>query len=506
VFVMPWLALDSGITWDERIQSDYGDRLLRWYRSGGSDTSAFELRDLFLYGGLFEAPAQWLFERHWLPLELYATRHVVTSLVGILGVLATWKIAATVSSSRAGVLAALMLLLTPVWSGHAWFNCKDIPFAAASAFVAYLSVRIALGRAPLGWSDALWSGLACGCALGVRSGGMFLLAYPVAAASCKLALAHARGTLPAPLGRSAGTLALRLGCTLLLAWAIMILAWPWAWSAPFSRPFRAARIATQFHWKHAVLFAGESVMSTELPRSYLPTWFAISLPESWIVAALSGVGAWLAARRRPARPANERVLALGLLALFVLAPIAAVLVRRPVLYDAQRHFLFVLPPAAALAGIALDRCFAEPAWARLRTLLALALAVPWLLALADMIALHPYEYVYFNRLSGGLANALGRYETDYWGASYREGFLWLLEHGPAPQAGKRLRVAMCQQQTQLDYLIDHVPGAAERFRLTKPDNAQFYLAITRNNCHLTRGTIIHTVERQGVPLLFVFRR
>ena len=48
-----------------------------------------------------------------------------------------------------------------------------------------------------------------------------------------------------------------------------------------------------------------------------------------------------------------------------------------------------------------------------------------LLPLGPMYRLHPYEMTYFNRLTGGLAGAVGRYETEYWITSYREAIEWI---------------------------------------------------------------------------------
>ncbi len=35
---------------------------------------------------------------------------------------------------------------------------------------------------------------------------------------------------------------------------------------------------------------------------------------------------------------------------------------------------------------------------------------------ADSIRLHPYQYVSFNRLTGGIPGAAPLFELDYWGA------------------------------------------------------------------------------------------
>ena len=166
------MALDSGISWDEETQIEYSKRLLAWYRSGFTDRSAFTHGDLYLYGGLFDLPSRLVIPTGLLRWGPYETRHVLSALIALLGVVAVWM-TTNIAGPRAGMLAGAMLALTPAWVGHGLFNCKDIPFGTAAAFVAYATTCIAMGPSPLTWGDALRAGLCVGCALGVRWGACF---------------------------------------------------------------------------------------------------------------------------------------------------------------------------------------------------------------------------------------------------------------------------------------------------------------------------------------------
>ena len=60
---------------------------------------------------------------------------------------------------------------------------------------------------------------------------------------------------------------------------------------------------------------------------------------------------------------------------------------------------------------------------------ALLLAASLLATVVDMVQLHPYQYVYFNRVvAGGLPRAAERYDTDYWGAAGKEAVEWTVDH------------------------------------------------------------------------------
>ncbi|MET0385135.1 MAG: hypothetical protein ABW321_04210 [Polyangiales bacterium] len=502
-----WLALDAGATCDEPIQKEYGDLILAWFRSGFQDAAALSYGNLYFYGGLFDLPAQWLWSTGISPWGEYETRHVLTALVALLGVAGTYLTAARIGGRFAGVCGALLLMLTPTWVGHGWFNPKDVPFGAAVSFVAYASVRIALRPAPLLLRDALIAGIAVGCALGVRSGGMFLLMFPVLAAFGRAALtsfALRRRGLGGGEERLVAAIVTRLACALPIAWLLMIATWPWAQLAPLTRPLIAASEAAHFPWIGPTLFQGKTIFTDALPLSYLPVWFSVTVPELHMLALGAGLLSlgWVRSWRL------DRAWALAVLAALIVVPVVGVLVAHPTLYDAHRHFLFVWPPLAALAGVSLAHVLTRaplPRWAA-GGLAAGALALA-ALVLVDMVQLHPYEYVYFNRVSGGLRRQVKRFETDYWAATHRAGIEWLVKH-VRKDGRRRLRVAGCRgYDGSLDYHLHQHPGASRHFVMTHdPEDADILFATTRYNCHHARGRLIHTVKRQGVRLLYVFRR
>ena len=48
----------------------------------------------------------------------------------------------------------------------------------------------------------------------------------------------------------------------------------------------------------------------------------------------------------------------------------------------------------------------------------------------SLIPLHPYQYVYYNHLVGGIAGASGRFEMDYWVTSYAESIRYINQIAP----------------------------------------------------------------------------
>src|SRR6185503_16044519 len=103
-------------------------------------------------------------------------------------------------------------------------------------------------------------------------------------------------------------------------------------------------------------------------------------------------------------------------ALVALVPIALTVAMRPAMYNGIRHFVFVLPPLAALGGWAGARALdwlarqSRYAFAAASIVISLALLPP----IIDMVRLHPYQYTHFNRIAGGVSAANANYMLDYW--------------------------------------------------------------------------------------------
>jgi hypothetical protein len=189
----------------------------------------------------------------------------------------------------------------------------------------------------------------------------------------------------------------------------------------------------------------------------------------------------------------------------VLLPIAAAIVLKTSLYDGVRHFLFVLPSLAVLA--------AAGAMAVVRSSLALPLRLSFAalvaglaaITVSDMVRLHPYQSIYFNRVvAGGVAAAGSRFETDYWCSSYKEAAEWLVErYGFGLE--RKVRVAGVYVPLGVSYYLLKTPQGQARFLpVSLEDNPHVVIATTRWAAFsMYPGRILHTVERDGTALSYV---
>ena len=211
--------------------------------------------------------------------------------------------------------------------------------------------------------------------------------------------------------------------SLLVYWCaaavVCIAAWPSLWSSPWTSGMEFLRNTALLPFDIPVLFAGSLSQPADLPWTYLPTF--ILLQTTLPALALAGFGAYLAFRRKDGRRYEYLVTVLW----FAL-PLAMAIGLGATLYDNGRHYLFLWTARLLFAGVAIEWILDWRVPSGLRIGLVAAILLP---GLAGILRLHPYEYVYFNELAGGVRGAFRRYELDYWATSYREAMEYINRGG-----------------------------------------------------------------------------
>jgi hypothetical protein len=507
--IMLATVVDYGVTGDEGVRHRYGRKLWRWYASLGADRTAVADVDISRDGGLFEISAG-LAERV-SPLDTFTTRHVLVVIFALIAFASAWSLGNALGGAAAGLFSLVFLALTPPFYGHAFNNPKDIPFAAMFALAAAAVIRAGRDWDRPRWTRIAAAGLAVGLVSGERVAGLAFLGYAPALWLVLLWLEKdASSASPAANGRRLGRLGAAWVLTCLLAWAAMVAVWPWAQTQPLAHPLEAMRMFSRFWDCMVVYFDGQYVCSGLVSRFYLPTWLSLTLPELYLVAFVLAL--LVVARLVQARPlagsTRTRLVQAAWLAGIAGLPVLWVVVMHTPLYDGLRHCLFVVPPLAVLAGVSVASYLAQ-ARRTARILASLALTASCGVTLVDMIQLHPYQALYFNRLvAGGLERAIERYEGDYWCLSYKEGAEWLLRRYSGTECRDRIRVA---GQSTLEQTQYYFRKSAEGRRLFRPvdvttGDPDFILTTTRFGDHLrTPGTLVHLVKRQHAALLYLFQ-
>jgi hypothetical protein len=243
-----------------------------------------------------------------------------------------------------------------------------------------------------------------------------------------------------------------------------------------------------------------------MPRSYAPTLFALQLPEILLGLVLCGtIGAICAAVIPRGRDGGAGHRAALLATVFAATlPLLITIAARPAMYNGIRHFVFVVPPFAALGGLA-------GAWIarRLERLGRAAVAGGALIFLAgagsaviEMAQLHPYEYTHFNRIAGRTAGARPRYMLDYWGLSLTQAAQQLRAHlaerGEQPSGG-RWTVAVCGPHPPVTVAL------GRQFTTTwNPKGADFAIMLGEFYCAKLDAPVLFEIVRAGVVFARVY--
>lgn len=357
--------------------------------------------------------------------DAYGVRHLTIALIALLCVAAVGVAVRFLTQSRAvGLWAGAGLLAVPRFTGHAFFNPKDISAAAGYTLIT-VALLFALheqpGRPPSrARRIAIAATVAAGFAIaaGTRLSLLLpLLAMPIAYAVLRLGqwrFAGSRRDWGTDLAVAAGTV---------LGYLTIVALYPEIGSKPVTLIAESIGNSADYYYSGYTLTAG-SLLSEHAPFWYLPAWvggtYPLLLGALGVLGTITGLGALVRAR---GSLWGRRELGLVLvLQQAVLLPLAAI-VGGGILYDGLRQHLYILPALAILAGVGagwlLTWVGSSPV-SRIRRPAALAFLS--LALIAPMVAqtlLFPYNYTYVNPVAA-IGGVNDRWEADYWWASMPE--------------------------------------------------------------------------------------
>lgn len=479
-----------GLSWDEPLFYDYGEALKYAYNPVNWFSGDFNVENSFGSSGsdhanrgpaylFIAAPLVSLLKR--LGLDLASAWHLTNFLTFQLGIYLLYRLASKWMSSWSALAVAAFFAWQPLLWGHAFINPKDIPF-----LVFFLGSIVFGFEMVDDWltqnskpkiSKIILAAFFLGIATSIRVLGPLAAIITILYFGLRTALGDDTLGVRTSVRITSETTGRLKSALLNLApiWlyaiisiAVMFISWPYLWLDPIGKFIEVFVFMSDNPTQLNVLFAGENYRADEIPRRYLPMLLAYTLTEPfWLLAGFGGLIAFWKAD-------TKRRLTLALLIFWFLIPFAYVLLRRPAMYDGFRHFLFILPPVFIFAGFAFDALFSwlKQAWQRsLFTLAVLAFGI------LPIVQLHPYQYVYYNNLAGGVGGVFRNYETEYWLTCYREAVLQL---NAEALAGSQLFVRR-EPYIAAYYASPNV--AIRDFRAEQSDmqSGDYYLVSARSN-------------------------
>ncbi len=520
---------DYGITWDETWHLNYGRHVIHWYTSLFADESALTYRADYLYGGSFDGLG-YLF-RQISPFGTYGSIHLFGALIGCLGLLGSWKLGRLLGGPAGGFASLVLLVLTPVWYGHMFNNPKDMPFAVGYVWALYYEIRILICLPAVPRREWVKASIALGAAMSVRIAGLLTVCYLFMIVGLWIAWqarqARDARLIPRYLLRFSPALIM----TTIGAWALMLVFWPWAQLAPIRRPLITLARMSKFnlHVRGMPFGEGRRISTLSPPGDYLLRYFTFKLPELVLIVVAAALVLLIVRlvrlrKRSKAERAGlvdpklgeldqlgmderRRLAIAGFLAFAILFPPLYAIIKRSPLYDGLRHFLFLVPLFAIIAGVGLAQLGRRIA-ARSK---AAAVGFTALLVghcvrmIVMMVHLHPHQYLGFNAFIGGLPGAYLRYSTDYYGNVYKEGFETLREHLWRTERERYLAGPYVVSFCGPSFVGRNYLGTNFELHEKHGPPAEFWLGYTRNNCYLKHedSPELTRVEREDTLLVLI---
>ncbi len=427
------MALQSGVNGDDEFQNDYSTKLVNYYLSGGADTEALfiEKGNMHYYGGFFDLLTGLVNKAMGLTdydESYHRVRHFFNAIFGWICMLFVGLLAREIAGWRAGILALVFMFLSPRFLGHSLMNPKDIPFAAGFAIALYYTTRLLKQLPELKWQTGIGIALGLGLALATRAGGLLLVPYLGLAMGLDFLLRFGFQGISKNLERAMLYLGYLAGVSI-VGYVFAILTWPAALADPLGHPLKALTEFSDLGIKIRLLFMGQNVMSDATVWYYPIVWIFKTVPL-FVLTGFAGSVILLPKLYKSFAPVP-----IILLFFATIFPVFYVIIKDSILHDGWRHLMFIYPSMVVLASLF---------WLSIEKLLdgnqtgTYALyAIVGLMLLESTIFIARntnYPYVYFNGFSGGIGNAFGEFETDYWGVSAEQALDWMEDEGILDQS------------------------------------------------------------------------
>ncbi len=415
---------DYGLHWDSRYQVELGELNYRYIFL--KDQALLQYRYRY-YGPLFEI-FLYIVTRGIPIREMYFTQHLLTFLFFYGGVICFYFLVKLVFKDwRLGLVGCLFLVLSPRIFADSFYNTKDIPFMAAFILATYTLLRL---NEKMNWTRILIHGLTSAILIALRLQGVLVLAMTMVFIEIDFINQHA--------GKPRRKIIAMGLLYILLTAGLVILFFPTLWKNPMGEFIHGLEQLSRFPWTGgAVLYRGRMVDASNLPWHYVPVWVVITTPliiSALFVIGFGWQGLWLLKKPQELLDYHRGFL---LAMMWLVIPVAVVILLRSVLYDGWRHMYFIYPAYLLIALYGLQnlltikskRISRDSFQLVILLLVVIELAFP----LGFMLHNHPYEHVFFNRLAGSdYSEIKKKFEMDYWGLSYRQTLEYLLLHDNRP--------------------------------------------------------------------------
>lgn len=466
-----------GVTWDEffyvKVGRHYTREILNFFKvpnnitQYGTAPDDIHLRTHGVFFDVFVILLTPLFQTF--NFEIY---HLIKALLSLFSLIFLYLVLIKLMSKKGALLGVILLLLFPRFYGDIFNNSIDIPTLMFFSlyvifFLRFIDKKDSLIRLIL---------LSLSLALLINQRIIFLYVFLL---TCIFLINKLKNIF----------------LLSILTFTFLHITHPYLWQHPLVGFIEVLKTSNNFPFTAANLFEGLLIPANLLPWYYIPKLIVITTPLSTLCLFLVGNIYLLLSIINKKISSNLKQKYIFFLALFYI-PLMIIIIMRPALYDSWRHFLFLTIPLIIIAVFGAKVIFSIKN-NLIKIFLLCLIAVNLFQTILEMRALHPYQYIYYNQLVGGLKGASDQYETDYWGAANREAVLWFNKNINDPK--KTYYII-----TEGDPLSSTYYFKKNMFFTYDYNRANYAISFTRwNSQQKYSGKTIHTIDRLGVPLIYI---
>lgn len=409
-----------GVTWDEPIQYLWGKMTFLHWQTGDAEYLSSMPGGGMYYGSLYYVlvylSSQWFTS---LGFSLVQSIHFLNIFIASLSIIFTAILGFQITNKRLiGACSGLLYFVFPSFIAHAQYNPKDIVLLFAVVLTSTFFVR-ALQKKSV--RHFVFPSFLFGFSVAIKVSAV--LFAPVIAVSMIFFYCQHRQMYSVQ-----SLIILLLACSTAFLGGV-ILFWPSLWS-DISLLWRSFLLFSESDFWHGhVLYFGQSFTGAALPWHYILLEYAMSMPAVLLLSFFAGLFfvIWRFVLDRFRSPN----LLLVFLLLWIIVPFTISFKPNLVRYDSIRQFFFVLPAIVMISAIGIERIFATLFHKFSRSFFVVVCVLYVTFLSSEVIRSFPFGGSYRNEfIRWYYSGSLDRYfDTEYWGASYKQGIDWLNENG-----------------------------------------------------------------------------
>ncbi len=504
-----WSSLTIGLSSDEYFHHINGMKRYQYLISLG-EFDKYQFRNNEFYPGLYDTISYafgqliLLINKKFYANNIDFVMHLVNVSFSSFSILGLFLFAKKLFNINIAILASLITILNPFFFGHMGMNSKDvIIFFSLIWFCYYFYLYCTEDEKII--KNLLLASFFLGFGCGVRLT-FIVVVFP--ALVCGFIFLFKK--YESKYGYLSKRLFSHALITIIITIFLVIICWPHMIEEIKNGnfvEFFSLIVKNTINWNDGPklgLINGEYYEVFNTPKKYflsiliyrIPFYFTLLVVLSYLLIFTGNL-----LIKRQTKYFNQKFLTLNIIAFF---PVILALALGVNIYDNMRLFLFIIPFFALIAALSIDQLFNsfKNSWISKNCLIIILIIFSF--SFYRFVLLTPYQYDYINYSFLNFEDSKGKWEHDYWGASYKE-LVTKIENKYSKEEIKEFKITNCSGDGTLLYYLVRKLGLRKIYRSEEEHKATHVVLINRTTLDIFNPKIYpkikHLVNKQGVMLL-----